>query len=853
MITLSTPPSQFLNYNQMSSKQLNVVVDIDGLPLFSAFQINRYIEYGDVGLNYGGAGLVFGGTVPIGFNVSGGERQQKNLLMLDGGNFTISQRLEPEQGRGSISTLTMSFVDKDSYMTQVVSPGIIVDEILGRQVKIWIGYGPTSWPQDYFVVWRGRVGQVMADIGKVTLQFLDPNVIRKQQIFYCGQSTLVSDINNSTGTIPFPTANFFEKIMGPAGNYDGAVRCFIKIDDEFMEYQQAGFESTGFDPGGQQLNSVSRGVSPVPNMATPSAAAAHSAGATVDGYIMLTDHAMAMALKIMLSGWNGPYLPSQSIYSFVNTDDSLTGNISNAIVLPVNVDAIRDLGITPGDYITITGSSHGGNNVTCIVTGFDDMTNQPNRVVLTSVTFTAEDPSSAMIAVRSQYDVLPTGAGCQLPGWEVDIGQFQYLGSTFLQDTSNQYQFLINGTGEAGKTFIESEILLPLGAYSLTRQGKISVGLTKPPIADQRTQILTRDNVLEPSSIQIQRGVNNRKFFNEIDWSFDCDETNTPTSQRNTIDSGSLSLIGISSVLPIASRGARTDLGFLNVVANRENWIFNRYKTGSNLIDLKTNLQIGNQVEVGDILIIQDNGGLQIPNFTTGIRDFGTQYAEVINRSLDLKTGIVSLTLETGTGATTMDRYATVAPSSLLDVGSTSTKLVVKDSFGAIFPGNEQKKWTSYVGLKVRVHSPDFLKDGTSTLMGFDSINPKALIISPALSFSPTPNYIVDLAQYPTNATVSDQALAKLIHAFTDPSVAVVTGISHTSFTVSGGDATKFHTGLPVILHDQPYRVLSPEAKVVSVIGTTIIVDTDLGFVPNTTIKIELIGFADSGQPYRFV
>lgn len=852
MITI---PSNFKNYNSAPSKQLVVVVDIEGLPLISNVQVNRNIEYGDPSISYGG-GSAYGDLVPVGYAF--GERQQKNFLIVDG--LTISQRLEPEQGRGSISTISLKFVDKDSYMTKAVSSGQVISEIMGQQAKIWVGYEPTEWPEDYYVIWRGRVGQVQAGGGIVTMQLVDPNIIRRQQIFYCGQTTLLSGITDVDTTVPVTgNGNFFSKITGPDGNYDGAVRLFIKIDDEFIEYQQTGHESDGY--GANQFLHVSRGVNLQDLLgcdpATPSAAAAHDAGATVDGYICLSDHAMNLALKIMLSGWGGPYLSGQTIYSFVTTDDPILASAPTGIVLESNTDAVRDLGVAIGDYITITGASNGGNNVTCQVTGFNDLTNQPNRVITTTKTFTAEDPSSATIAIRSQFDTLPVNAGCGLPGWEVDVETFVYYKNTYLQSPYNAFRFLLNGP-EAGKTFIESEILLPLGAYSLTRQGRISVGITKPPIAGlgQSAQIVQASNVIDPQNIQVQRGINNRKYFNEIDWSYDCDETNQPTGQRNAVDAASLGSIGVSSVLPIKSRGARSLLGFLNVVSNRESWIFNRYSMGAILVDIKVQLNIGALIEVGDVVVINDNGGLQIPNFSTGERDFGTQYAEVINRQIDLKSGVVSLTLQTGIGALVNDRYATIAPSSLLTSASSTTRIVIIDSFGSVYPGAEWKKWKPYVGLNVRVHSPDFLNDATVVFTGFDPTNNYAMFIAPALPWVPQTNWVVDLGQYPTNTNANDQVQAKALHAFVDPSVSVVSGSSQTVFTVGAGDAAKFFVGCYVRLHDATYSRdsgLSSNIYVTNVNSTTITVSAALGFVPDASIKCELIGFADGGQAYRLI
>lgn len=940
--SLSTPSANFLAYNAQQSKQLNVVVDIDGLPLLSTMQIGRNIIYGDP-ITYGETNLIYGGLVPVGLKAS--ERQQQNLLMTDGGSLTISQRLEPEQGRGSISTLNLNFVDKNGLMTQYVSPGITVPEILSQQVKIWIGYGPTSFPQDYFVVWRGRVGQVTAHSGQVSMQFVDPNVIRRQQVLYGGQSQLLGNIpasstskvatydspsedwtcaahgfNNgdvititSTGSIPtgytlntayfiitatvntfqlstdpsgdpVPTTDdgsgtitvtndasvvpillsdsFFSKIQGPSGGYDTSLRLFLLIESEWIEYQVAGTEATSMS--GSTFLHVNRGDAVgavVPNMSTPNASAAHTAGTQVDNYMMFSGHAMDIALKLMLSGWGGPYNLDNDgngspIYGLVTTNDSTLPTVSNGIILPINVDAIRDLGITVGDYITISGDPLPGNNVTCVVTGFDDLSNgNTNRVITTNGTFTASEPSVATIAIRSQYDVYPTMAGCALPGWEVDVGTFQYYKNTYLVDSSNQYLFLINGP-ETGKTFIESEILLPLGAYSLTRQGKISMGITKPPLADQRTLTLSIANVLDPQNIQISRGINNRKYFNEIDWSYDCDETNTPTNQRNTINFQSLATFGLSSVLPITSRGARTGGGFLTVVANRETAIFNRYKNAAVLLNLKTTLAVGNQIEAGDILIVQDNGQLQIPNFATGVRNLGVQYMEVINRDLDLKAGNCSLQLEGNTGAFVTDRYGTIAPSSLLTDSSTASRIVITESFGAVFPNNEQKKWIPYVGLKVWVHSPDFLNSGVTTFTGLDPNNNHALLLSPALSFTPKANYVLDLAPYPTDTNSSDQALAKLIHGFSDLSVQVASGISQTEFSVSSGNIGNFAEGQYVWLHDVAYATTSPNepyVQIAGISGNNITVNAPLGFIPDARITIELIGFADGGQPYLLI
>jgi len=842
--SIQIPPNYTL-YNDLQSKKLAIVVDIDGVDYLTSTTIGRPIRYGDA-ITYGESGIIYGGLVPIGFNA--GERGQKELLNLDRSSLTIAQRLEPEQGRASVSTLALSFIDKDSYMTQVITPGFIVPEILGRQVRVWVGYAQLSFPDDYFIVWRGRISQVNPEEGVVSFQFSDANMGKRQNVFFNAKTQLLADITSSSTTIPvISNGDFYEKILGPDGTYDSTTaKVYIKIEDEFIEYQQAGSEATGF--GTNSFNGVLRGQ-------RSTTAVAHTAGTDVEAYIQLEGHAIDLALKLQLSGWGGPYKTGQSIYGFVQTGGT-PSTVNSAIILPFDTDAIRDLGIAIGDYITVTGATNPLNNGTFVVEGFQDIGTNTNRAVVCTGTITAEYPTTATIAIRSQFDTLPKICGTKLPGWEVDVLTHIYYYNTYLSNPVNSYSFLISDV-QSCKTFIESEIMLPIGAYCLTRQGRLSMGLTKPPIADQYTTVLDADNVLNPMGIKQQRGTNNRKFFNEITWEYDYDDAGTARKVRKTIDTDSLNLIGVSSTLPIKAKGAKTVLGFQTVVEDRERLLLLRYALGAVMLDMQVTYGAGNQIEAGNVVIVSDQGRLQIPNMVTGERNYGQQMLEVINRSIDFKTGVVSLTLLGGLQSLVNDRYATVSPSSRVAVaGSTTTQVKIADSYGVLYPLNEQKKWVDYIGLDIVVHSDDYTtRYGVSKLIGIDPGDNHILLLDPAtpLAFTPQPDDTVEIEPYPTGTDPLENSLYKLIHAFADPSVAVLSGVSTVSFYVGAGDAAKFMAGQYILVHNSDYTILSPEVIVLSVVGALITVDSSLGFTPAFGQTVELIGFADGNGPYRLI
>jgi hypothetical protein len=830
----STDYSQrYLRFNTLQAKNISLIVDIEGVDLLSNRPIFKRLRYGEPGVEYGDPGIVYGGLIEI--------PGVRDILSLQGASLTVGQKIEPEQGRGAISTLSLSFVDKDQYMTQVVSPGVIVPEILGRQVKVYIGYEQIAYPEEYTLIFRGRVSMTSAQSGRITIQLSDPNIARKQQIFYAATTTLSAGISDVDTTIPVVSnSDFHEQILGPDGTYDGAVKTYIRIGDEIIEYPATGF-------GVNEFTSVTRG-------ARGTTAEAHLISDDVESLIEIEDHAIDMALKLMLSGYEGAYKSSVDIEHLRFTGLVDPAQIENGIILPFGVDADRDHGIAEGDYITITGDPTPSNNKTVIVTGFQDLFDEPNRVILTDDTFVSSSVTPAVMSIRSQYDVYPTTFGVKLTGEDVDIKRHVDLKNGFLSQSENSMRFFLDAP-ESCKDFIEKELWLPLGCYSLTRFGRISMNITKPPFADLRLSFLNSDNIKEPQTIKPVRALNNRKYFNEIQWTLDYDDEGDSRREIKRLDTESLSLTGISKVLPIKGRGIRTDLGFDAVIDRRTSPLLQRYRQCATLMTVKVNWEAGSLIEAGDIVVVEDNKTLFITNYRSGERDLTTEMFEVIDRKLNFAKGDVSLTLLGGIEGDITDRFATISPSSLVGVSSTTTRIRIKESFGEIFPGREQDKWIDYVGLPIIVHSYDWTFEEEVTFTGFDPGDPKVMVVSPALSAPPPEGYIVDIARYPTDTDTLTNKLYKLVHAHIDPSVTVVTGIDGFSFTVAPGDIAKFNVGLPVLIHNTAYSILSPESLITDVDGGTftVTVGTDLTFTPAAGQLVELIGFADLGGPYRII
>lgn len=919
--------------NEQSTKRISIVVRIDGLsevltnrPLYTRMRYGDPVQYGDPGLVYGGLRPLTG--------------QFRSYLSLTGSALTLSQRVEPEQGKSSISGITLAFIDKDGYMSQLVAPGIVFPEILGRGVEVWLGYEELSYPDDFFRAFRGFITGVDPGMGVVSLRISDPNVKRRRELFYSAKTrttarvdyhsrviqdlayvardghgtdvsiryiggdtagsesvsvtgkaitvsiesgvstasqvrsaieehakartlveiSTVGDSNNPQVTVGATSlqdateiqvasnSDFHRTILGPDGTSVEGIRNLVKIDDEWIEVAPNEGDATKF-------TIIERGVTLAGER---SYADPHDAETEVTAGIEINDDALTMALRLMLSGWNGAWTSDVPITAIgPEIDPNPVETSTELVTLPLRVDAIRDYGLSEGDYFMISGSAHVANNGTWFrISAIEAQEDQENRVLRSETALTKEALSGATLSFRSQFDVYPTTAGLKLTPKDVDVARHIFIRDTYLSFDENSYEFVLTEAETSGKEFIESELYLPAGCYSLTRQGRLSVGITKPPLAEEQLRILSSANILNPKSLIPKRSMTGRGFWNEIQ--YHMDETLDGKFSRivRIVDSESLSLIDQPSALAIKSRGSRSSTRADVTLDRIATLMLNRYKRGAVMFDdVQTNWGTGHLIEPGDIVALVDDGDLKISNPGTGDRGLGTKLFEVTNQEKNLGGGNVKLSLVGGLDGRTDDRYGTISPSSEIDAGSTVNRLRIRDSFGAIFEGNEPRKWKDYIGEMILVHDEEWDFEAETRLMGFDPQDPYVMLVEPNLPWVPAEGYIVDIPNYPESTSTLDNGKYKAIHAFLSSTVIVTAGVDDRTFEVDPADIAKFFVGAIVQVHEEEYDADGGDSIVESVDldNNRVVLEESIGFTPLAGYEVDLIGFADKKPAYRWI
>lgn len=838
-------PDNFFLANESNVKQPVLVAVFDGLnDVLTSADLFTRIRYGDPDIEYGGTDAkgnpwLYGGLRPY-VTANGGTF--KPYLSWQGSSLTISQKMEQEQGRCSISTMTLGFIDKDEYMSELITPGLKVPEILGLRVRIFLGYQNISYPEDFIQIFQGLVQDITSQPGLVILSLADPNIRRRAQAMYIPTTTLSGTINDTATTINVVSnGDFFERILGPDGSDDTGIHTYIQIDDEVIEYDRLAFQPNSFNESGGGI--VTRG-------ARGTTAVGHDDQSDVTSTISFSGNPITIALKLMLAGWNGPYQTGVPIQNILFSGIPAIGNIARAIILPIGVDAVFDLGLAVGDYITITGDTNLVNNQTVRVERFENLEERQNQVIITnSTTLVTSVNSTGTLALRSQYDTWPVSAALQLDPVDVDVAGHQFYRDSFLaQEAMNFYQ---TSPIDSVKEFIEKECLLPISCFALTKAGQISMKLTLPPLAGQKLTSIDKDSIIDPKSMYVNRSTSNRKFFNEITFSFDPDDAGNFTQVLRFLDTDSLAPssdggVGLSSILPISSMGTRET----GTLAERAERMLDRYKRGAVQLMLKVNFGKGNNIDPGDILLLTDDGALKITNMATGNRNLGKALMEVQERAFDFKSGNTSLTLLSGLNFTLQDIFATWAPSSnVVAAGTTSSQVRIQPSYGAVMGTDEFLKWVDYIGCRLQFHDYFYTYSGEAVLVAADN---NVLTIEPPLSFTPDANTIVDLAPYSTSTDPTVDEAAKIIHVHWDKTATVVSGASQTQFDVGAGDVQFFRIGYPIRVHAPDWSTDSSEVLITNVLGTTITTE-DLGYTPSAGDDCELLSFYDARGPYRFV
>lgn len=792
-----------------TGKVPQIIIKIENIPIIlGANEVQTIAKFDMEGIFFDQDNLFFDDVVI--------EPNSRDYISLNGTTTNITQQLLQDQGgTSSITQFKANIVNKNREISDLFVSGVNTDDILASNAEVYFTFQGSSFPEDAIKITNGIIAGFEYGTGYINISISHPEELKRQDIYTKIDTELGGAIDDTTTTVILASS------VGLLETADNST-LYIRVEDEVMEV-------TGI--AGNTLTVIRGSVQTV--------AAAHDDETEVSTVYRLQDSPLDMALKLMLSGGN-EYFTNLTPRSFVSNEGQV---VANAVFFD-NLDIKEDLGLTVGDILKITGATNPENN-TAFATIIDfGYLPASSYVVLSGVSFIEELSTSALVEFKSQYNLYSSGLG--MKPFHVDVEGFNSIRNLFGL-TFPDYDFLLDDTID-GKSFIDENIFFPIGLYSLPRKGRVSVGYTSPPLSTEKNIILDENTVVNLDKLKIERSISNY-FYNSVVIRYNKDLiTDKYLSGEVYLSADSTNRIPIKNKpLVINSDGLRKGAVTINALNRFSEKILERYKFGAQKIsNVITDLKTGFVTEVGDIVVFGGDG-TQLIDPDTG--EFLTKrLMEVINKKLNIKTGEVSLDL-LNTAYDINGRFGVIAPSSLVDSGATTTLIPLKKSFGTGEFTNETTKWSDLVGTQISFHNEDYSVEETSFITGISVTKPDTLEIFPALSSPSLENTIIDIYFY--GDTIEEQELAKATYAFVNPSVAVSSGTSNFIFEVSS--AVNLFVGATIKVHNGDFTNNSEETIITDITSNTITVESDLGFTPSSGDFVELVGFLDVGNPYRFI
>lgn len=780
-------------------KTPNLIVEIDGLEKNLSFVPNEKTLRFDDGYNFDDLGLFFDTAVL--------DNKNDPFIMAKDGKTTrqLSQQLQQDKGAtSSVQSLTISVTDENNE----ISTQLANIQVLGVRARAYLTFKGLEHPQNSSKIFDGSIDKFDVSGGRVDLIIRNPESLKRQQVFQLYQSNLTANISSGATAIPVVSTEGFLESQGPMTSH-------IRIDNEIIQ--------VGGVSGNSFINCVRGSLN--------TSLAPHDIDAEVSSNYRLQGDAINLALNIMLSG--AGYLASETVFAFIQTG----GVINPTAIFFDDPNIEQSTGLSTGDEVQITGSA--SNDGVYTITGFGLVTSTGQSYITVNTALNSEVVSTETIqaSFKSSYDTLPDG--CKMAVNEVDIEQHIFIQDQFLV-TAPDIDILLTDTMDV-KQFIEKELYFPVGAYTLSRKGRASVGYTAPAVIQANSPTLNSSNIKNATKIQVLRSTN-KNFYNSVVYKY---EKNTIADKflanRIRVSGTSFNQIRAGNKpLVIESNGLRQGQAeaFIDTTSRR---LLDRYELGARSLTVQANWEVVYPLEVGDTVLF-DGRDLEIYDEKSGERTTFERVMEITNISKNITQGNGTIQL-TDTNFSVDGRYGTFAPSSIINKGSNSTKIVLKRSFGTEPTEFETDKWVDYIGSKFNIVDASFNVVDSGTIEAIDTVLANTLIVS-GLSGSPSENDVVEFPEYDEQTSTQ-----KLLHCSFCPSEPVVSGISQTEFTV--GDPSIFFVGAIIEIVNSDFSQQSGELTVTGILGNNITVGSDIGFIPNSNNRVEGIGFAsDEGDRY---
>ena len=805
--------------SQEISIKPNIILDIEGVNLiFGAMPVFKTLEWDDENA-FWDDGLNWDSVIK--------DINSRDYISFNGSTTSLSQQIAPDKGNtSSITTANISLIDKNGEVSKALSFDAI-EEILGRKATLSIGFQDGAHSVDSNRILSGVVVDFYTDAGTVMVSIASSQTLQRQLLLEKHQTELTANIDNVQTTINvIDTSNFYQS--------QDALTLYVKIDDEIMRVDSVDSE-TELTVTRAQLNTVAN---------------AHDIEASCESFYTLTGKPLDLARKIMLSKEGNEYFESLDIPKSINFV-SATESIANAVIFD-HYNIQDKTGLTVGDFFKLDSALNTG---TYTIDGFGTLENG-DSYILAKEALTTENEYNNSLSYISKWNTLSTGLGMLTN--EVNVSDFDSISSAFGSNFVD-YTLFVKDSIDDASDFIQKQLYFPQGLYPITRSARASVKFVVPPFSSDIVNTINTESITNISQVKQRRSAH-KYLYNTYVYRYNVDSIEDKyLTGKVTVSATSANRINLGKKqLKIESDGLRNNAATSTVIENITQRYIDRYQFAPVYYEnIEVNFKTGFPLEIGDVVPFGGSDIKQV-DLSSGKRDSNAKLFEVINKSINIKTGKIKLTL-LETSFEINARYAVISLSSnVAATGSTTTRIKITKTNDTDEYVRESDKWLDFSSqnssrrYKIRVRSNDYTQDETVNLIGVDPTNSDFLLLETPLSFVPDSNHICEVPEYDDTSADIDSEY-KLRFAYFNAQAVITSVTDNQTFEVD--DGSRIAVGSKIYVHSKDYTrdSFAQDIEIDSIVANLVTLNKPLDFTPQVSDLLDGSDYLDGGFKYAII
>lgn len=183
-----------------------LVLKIAGVDtVYGIGEVKKFIKIGDTGLEVGDEWKIGGLNA---------YEDQLDVINIEGSSNTISQQLlQDKGGTTSVPSIQISLMDDDLKITELITSGKVVEDLLGRKAEVYLGYQETAWPQDFVRIFSGIIDDITAGVN-IVLNVAHPEQKKRVDVFQKITTELTADARFRSKTIQNITYQTRRDVVG---------------------------------------------------------------------------------------------------------------------------------------------------------------------------------------------------------------------------------------------------------------------------------------------------------------------------------------------------------------------------------------------------------------------------------------------------------------------------------------------------------------------------------------------------------------------------------------------------------------------------------------------------------------